>query len=44
MIGFMVTGVLIGPSALRLIKDLHAIELLAEVVVALLLFTIGLEF
>ncbi len=44
MVGFMVTGVLIGPSALRLIKDLHAIELLAEVGIALLLFTIGLEF
>jgi monovalent cation:H+ antiporter-2, CPA2 family len=44
MVGFMVTGVLIGPSALKLIKDLHAIELLAEVGIALLLFTIGLEF
>jgi CPA2 family monovalent cation:H+ antiporter-2 len=44
MVGFMVTGVLIGPSALRLIKDLHAIELLAEIGIALLLFTIGLEF
>jgi monovalent cation:H+ antiporter-2, CPA2 family len=39
MVGFMVTGVLIGPSALGLIKNLRAIELLAEVGVALLLFT-----
>jgi K+:H+ antiporter len=44
MVGFMVTGVLIGPSALKLIKDLYAIELLAEIGIALLLFTIGLEF
>jgi monovalent cation:H+ antiporter-2, CPA2 family len=44
MVGFMITGVLIGPSALRLIEDLHAIEMLAEIGIALLLFTIGLEF
>jgi CPA2 family monovalent cation:H+ antiporter-2 len=42
--GFMITGVLIGPHALGLIKDVHAIEVLAEIGVALLLFTIGLEF
>ena len=40
----MITGVLIGPYGLGLIKDAHAIELLAEIGVALLLFTIGLEF
>jgi CPA2 family monovalent cation:H+ antiporter-2 len=44
IVGFMITGVLIGPYGLRLIKDAHAIELLAEIGVALLLFTIGLEF
>ncbi|HKX27454.1 MAG TPA: cation:proton antiporter, partial [Blastocatellia bacterium] len=44
MVGFMITGVLIGPSALGLIEDLHAIEMLAEIGIALLLFTIGLEF
>lgn len=44
IVGFMVTGILIGPSALGLIRDTHAIEMLAEVGVALLLFTIGLEF
>jgi CPA2 family monovalent cation:H+ antiporter-2 len=44
IVGFMVTGVLIGPSAFRLIHDTQAIEMLAEIGVALLLFTIGLEF
>jgi monovalent cation:H+ antiporter-2, CPA2 family len=44
MVGFMITGVLIGPSALGLIKDPDAIEMLAEIGIALLLFTIGLEF
>lgn len=42
--GFMITGILIGPYGLRLIKDAHAIEALAEIGVVLLLFTIGLEF
>jgi CPA2 family monovalent cation:H+ antiporter-2 len=44
IVGFMITGVLIGPHALGLIKDVEAIEVLAEIGVALLLFTIGLEF
>ena len=44
IVGFMITGVLIGPHSLGLIKDVQAIEVLAEICVALLLFTIGLEF
>ncbi|HKO44410.1 MAG TPA: cation:proton antiporter [Pyrinomonadaceae bacterium] len=44
IVGFMITGVLIGPHAFALIRDVHAIEVLAEIGVALLLFTIGLEF
>ena len=44
IVGFMITGVLIGPHGLGLIKDVEAIEVLAEIGVALLLFTIGLEF
>ncbi|MCG3160808.1 MAG: Glutathione-regulated potassium-efflux system protein KefB [Acidobacteria bacterium] len=44
IVGFMITGVMIGPSALGFIKDAHAIESMAEIGVALLLFTIGLEF
>lgn len=42
--GFMITGVLIGPYGLRLLQNVEAIELMAEIGVALLLFTIGLEF
>ena len=42
--GFMITGILIGPYGLRLIRDVEAIEVLAELGVVLLLFTIGLEF
>ena len=44
IVGFMITGVVIGPYGLGLIRDAHAIEALAEIGVVLLLFTIGLEF
>src|SRR5215218_8520739 len=44
IVGFMITGVVIGPYSLGLIRDVHAIDLMAEIGVALLLFTIGLEF
>ncbi|MBA3633761.1 MAG: cation:proton antiporter [Acidobacteria bacterium] len=44
LVGLMLTGILIGPYALGLIKELQAIEILAEIGVVLLLFTIGLEF
>src|SRR5687768_16221009 len=44
IVGFMITGIVIGPHALGLIKDVQAIEVLSEIGVALLLFTIGLEF
>ncbi|MBX3293777.1 MAG: cation:proton antiporter [Acidobacteria bacterium] len=42
--GFMVAGMAIGPYGLGLIKNTGAIEVLAEIGVMLLLFTIGLEF
>ncbi|MDH4224202.1 MAG: cation:proton antiporter [Deltaproteobacteria bacterium] len=42
--GFLVSGVVVGPAGLGLVKDIHAVEMLAEVGVVLLLFTIGLEF
>jgi CPA2 family monovalent cation:H+ antiporter-2 len=42
--GFIVAGALIGPTGLSLTEDTSTIEALAEVGVALLLFTIGLEF
>lgn len=44
IVGFMLTGVVIGPYGLGLIKDAQAVEALAEIGVVLLLFTIGLEF
>jgi CPA2 family monovalent cation:H+ antiporter-2 len=43
-VGFMLTGILIGPGGLGLIGDPHHVQVLAEVGVAMLLFMIGLEF
>jgi CPA2 family monovalent cation:H+ antiporter-2 len=43
-VGFMLTGILIGPGGLKLITDAHHVETLADVGVAMLLFMIGLEF
>jgi K+:H+ antiporter len=42
--GFLIAGTIIGPGGIRLVKDVHAVEVLAEVGVILLLFTIGIEF
>ena len=42
--GFLLSGMLLGPHGLRLVPDVERIEVLAEVGVILLLFTIGLEF
>lgn len=42
--GFLIAGVIIGPHGIGIIKDAHAVELLAEIGVILLLFTIGIEF
>lgn len=44
VVGFLITGVLIGPSALGLIGDPEQVEILAEIGVVALLFTTGLEF
>ncbi|MBC7901298.1 MAG: cation:proton antiporter [Saprospiraceae bacterium] len=44
LVGLMVTGVVIGPYGLGLVKDIAGVEMLAEIGVMLLLFTIGLEF
>ena len=44
IVGFLVTGILTGPYGLGLIKAVHEVEILAEVGVVLLLFTIGIEF
>jgi len=44
LVGFIVSGVIIGPYGLGLAHDVKDIELLAEVGVVLLLFVIGIEF
>ncbi|MFH1686025.1 MAG: cation:proton antiporter [bacterium] len=41
--GFILSGILVGPQGLGLIDDVHQVEVLAEIGVALLLFGIGLE-
>lgn len=43
IVGLLITGVLCGPTALGLVQNLHAVELLAEIGVVLLMFTIGME-
>ena len=44
VVGFLVTGILIGPGGFSLIRDSEAIDTLAEIGVVMLLFLIGLEF
>ncbi|HPM37690.1 MAG TPA: cation:proton antiporter [candidate division Zixibacteria bacterium] len=44
IVGFLVTGALIGPDGLRLIHDPENVDQLAHIGVILLLFAIGLEF
>lgn len=41
--GFILSGIIVGPESLGLINDVHQVEVLAEIGVALLLFGIGLE-
>jgi CPA2 family monovalent cation:H+ antiporter-2 len=43
IIGFLLTGVIIGPYGLSLIKAVAEVEILAEIGVILLLFVIGME-
>jgi CPA2 family monovalent cation:H+ antiporter-2 len=43
IVGFLLAGALVGPSGLNLVDDTARVELLAEVGVALLLFSIGLD-
>ncbi len=44
ILGYIVAGVVLGPSVTGNVHDVHELELLAEIGVALLLFAIGLEF
>ncbi len=44
IVGYLIAGVLLGPSVLGVVKDAGLIEALAEIGVILLLFLIGVEF
>jgi CPA2 family monovalent cation:H+ antiporter-2 len=44
LVGFLITGVLIGPYGAAVITETRVVERLADMGVVLLLFTVGLEF
>jgi monovalent cation:H+ antiporter-2, CPA2 family len=44
VVGYLMTGIIAGPHLLALVREEHNIDLLAEIGVIFLLFTIGLEF
>ncbi|HEY9245470.1 MAG TPA: cation:proton antiporter, partial [Candidatus Methanoperedens sp.] len=44
IVGYLIAGVMLGPSVLGMIKDISLIETMAEVGIILLLFLIGVEF
>jgi len=43
IVGLLITGLICGPSALGVVANHEAVDIMAEVGVALLLFTIGME-
>ena len=43
IVGFLVTGIAIGPTALGLVRETESVAALAEIGVVLLLFAVGLE-
>jgi CPA2 family monovalent cation:H+ antiporter-2 len=44
LVGFLITGIILGPYGAAFVTDTTVVERLAEIGVVLLLFTIGLEF
>lgn len=44
VVGYLITGILAGPYGFSLINEVHEVEVLAEIGIILLLFTIGIEF
>ncbi|MEN2994707.1 MAG: monovalent cation:proton antiporter-2 (CPA2) family protein [Thermodesulfovibrio sp.] len=44
IVGFLIAGTIIGPYGLGVIKNPHEVEIIAEIGVILLMFTIGIEF
>jgi K+:H+ antiporter len=43
ILGFIITGIIIGPYGLSLINAIHEVEIISEIGVILLLFVIGME-
>ncbi len=43
IVGFLIAGIIIGPHGFKFIDEVEQIEIMAEIGVILLLFTIGLE-
>jgi monovalent cation:H+ antiporter-2, CPA2 family len=44
VVGFLLTGMIIGPYSLGFIKDTHVIEIFAEIGILLMMFIVGIEF
>ncbi len=44
VVGFLLTGVIVGPYGLGLVRDVQIVEVLAEIGIIFLLFTIGMQF
>ncbi len=44
VVGYLLTGIFVGPYGFGLVKGVHEVEVLAEIGIVLLLFTIGIEF
>ena len=44
VVGFLLTGIFVGPYGFGLVKAVQEVELFAEIGIVLLLFTIGIEF
>lgn len=44
IVGYLLTGMIAGPYGLSLVHEIDTVQVLAEIGVVLLLFTIGLEF
>ena len=44
IVGFLASGVVIGPNGLGLVDDIDLVNQAADIGVVLLLFTIGIEF
>lgn len=44
IVGFLITGVLVGPHGFGFIQDVYDVEMLANIGIVLLLFSVGMEF